>query len=502
MATIYKHKDSATPLPLTARVYSEGVEVHIYHELASCISYQWFYDDLLGGGAVEATGTTSTSKEYQVDLTQVASSGEYYCEIKIGMTGCSNQVTQRKRVTIIECLFQTERTFAATGASGQVSAVVPHYEATPIFKTEGNDWIIADGGVVCSGMVGNICTYSQSFTLANQLASANSARRGQPTLTVGNHVCFFGIGQDFIRTQAPDPILLVQDAAPVPIITLTTSGPVHTQNNVVISAKISYADVPGQTTPTIPDGLSAPGPVFTINSTPALNNTANPFDYYRDFADLPTWTQKFTRTTAQTVTVTATYTDANGATTTATIDTEFLDRAAEATVVDGTPLLTLDWLNVPQHYVNGNFISGTTATRSSNLRFSSRGGGLWEMNIIIHPWGINRIAPDLDRPVKLSISQTTGGATSTDGGFDWDDLKDAHAATVTGSHVDGTISYSNLNPLMEAPMGGGVVSQTFKFQGIGNIFCNLSLNATSNLGFDATTDDMNITVIVNIRPQT
>ena len=189
MATIYKHKDSATPLPLTARVYSEGVEVHIYHELASCISYQWFYDDLLGAGAVKVTG--ATSKEYQVDLTQVSSSGEYYCEIKIGMTACNDQVTQRKRVTIIECLFQTERTFAATGASGQVSAVVPHYEATPIFNTEGNDWIIADGNVVCSGMVGNVCTYSQSFTLANQLASANSARRGQPTLTVGSHVCFF-----------------------------------------------------------------------------------------------------------------------------------------------------------------------------------------------------------------------------------------------------------------------------------------------------------------------
>ena len=55
---------------------------------------------------------------------------------------------------------------------------------------------------------------------------------------------------------------------------------------------------------------------------------------------------------------------------------------------------------------------------------------------------------------------------------------------------------------MEAPVGGGVVSQTFKFQGIGNIFCNLSLNATDQLGFDANTDDMNITVIVNIRPQT
>ena len=501
MATIYKHKDSATPLPLTARVYSEGVEVHIYHELASCISYQWFYDDLLGAGAVKVTG--ATSKEYQVDLTQVASSGEYYCEIKIGMTACNDQVTQRKRVTIIECLFQTERTFAATGASGQVSAVVPHYEATPIFNTEGNDWIIADGNVVCSGMVGNVCTYSQSFTLANQLASANSARRGQPTLTVGSHVCFFGIGQDFIRAQAPDPILLVQDAAPVPIITLTTSGPVFTENNVVISAKISYADVPGQTTPTIPDGLSAPGPVFTINSTPALNNTANPFDYYRDFAGGPTWTQKFTITTAQTVTVTATYTDANGATTTATIDTEFLDRAVlETTMSGGTPFLTLDWLNVPQQNGIFGFIGATNATRSSNLRFSFIGAALWEMNIVIHPWGINRTRPTQDRPVKLAINQTRGGATSTDGGIDWDDLKDAHASTSTGSHVAGTFAITNSNPLMEAPVGGGVVSKTFKFQGIGNIFCNLSLNATDQLGFDANTDDMNITVIVNIRPQT
>jgi hypothetical protein len=486
MATIYKKKNSATPLPLTARVYSEGVEVHIYHELASCISYQWFYDDLLGGGAVEATGATSTSKEYQVDLTQVASSGEYYCEVKIGMTGCSNQVTQRKRVSIIECLFQTDRTFAATGASGQVAVVAPHYES-PVFNAEGNSWIIASGGVVCSSTVGNVCTYSQSFTLTDQLASANSARRGQPTLTTGSHVCFFGIGQDFIRTQAPDPILVIPDVPAGPIITLTTSGPVFTEDNVVIGAKISYADVPGQTTPTIPDGLSVPGPVFTINSAPALDNNANPSDYYRDFDDLPSWTQKFTRTTAQTVTVTATYTDSNGATATASIDTEFLDRTTlETGMLGGTPSITLDWLNRP----------GSNARKASNLTATFNGAGLWEMNIVIHPWGVNRVRPTVDRPVKLSIggfggygNNTTGGATSTDGGLDWDDLGPAHHLT------------SN-NPLMEAPIGGGVVSKTFKFQGVGDIKGRLSLNATDDAGYNANTDDMNITVLVTIRPQT
>jgi len=494
MATIYKHKDSATPLPLTARVYSEGVEVHIYHELASCISYQWFYDDLLGGGAVEATGTTSTSKEYQVDLTQVASSGEYYCEVKIGMTGCSNQVTQRKRVSIIECLFQTERTFAATGASAQVSVVAPHYES-PVFNAEGNSWIIASGGVVCSGMVGNVCTYSQSFTLADQLASANSARRGQPTLTIGSHVCFFGIGQDFIRTQAPDPILVVPDVQAGPIITLTTSGPVFTEDNVVIGATISYEDVPGQTTPTIPDGLSVPGPVFTINSAPALDNNANPSDYYRDFADLPSWTQKFTRTTAQTVTVTATYTDSNGLTATASIDTEFLDRTVlETKFKGGTPSATLDWLNVPQQNGIFGYIPARNAKRLQNLSFTFSGAGLWEMNVVIHPWGVNRVRPSVDRAVKLTMNgflgrgSTTGGATSTDGGLDWDDLQPAHSSGAT--------------PLMEAPIGGGVVSRTFKFQGIGTIRGQLSLNTTDQAGYDANTDDMNITVLVTIRPQT
>ena len=55
---------------------------------------------------------------------------------------------------------------------------------------------------------------------------------------------------------------------------------------------------------------------------------------------------------------------------------------------------------------------------------------------------------------------------------------------------------------MEAPVGGGVISQTFKFQGIGDIKAQLSLHGTDELGFDSNTDDMNITVLVTIRPQT
>ena len=506
--TTYKHINSAVPVPLTARVYADGVEVHIFHELAACIHYQWFYDDLLGAGAVEVTG--ATSKEYQVDLTQVSSSGEYYCEIKIGMTGCNDQVTERRRVSIIECLDQTDRTFAATGALGSVRVNAPHYE-TALFNDEGNTWIVPSGTVTCDTMVVNVCTYVQDFTLLDQLPSVNSARRGQPSLTVGSLVCFFNIGQDFIRTQAPAAVLVVPDPPAGPVITLSTSGPVFTEDQVVISARISYVAVPGQTTPTIPDGLDVPGPVFTLSSAPPLDpfNYLVNFDNTRDFAADPTWIQKFTRTTAQIVTVTATYTDANGLTATTSIDTEFKARTALPTTFGGgTPSATLDWLNVPQQNGIFGFIPGRNARRIANLNFGFFGAGLWEMNIVIHPWGITPVRPTQDRPVKLAINgflgrgSTTGGATSTDGGLNWDDLAPTHSTTSTGSHVAGTFAITTSNPLMEAPVGGGVVSQTFKFQGIGDIKAQLSLNGTDQLGFDSNTDDMNITVLVTIRPQT
>lgn len=482
MATTYKNKDSAVPVPLTARVYADGVEIHIYHELASCLHYQWFFDDLLGGSPVEITG--ATSKEYQVDLTSVANSGEYYCEIKVGMTGCSDQVTERRRVSIIECVHQEVTTYGATNANGQVRATIPHYE-TAVYSSEGVNWITPIGSITYAVVSANVRTALQQFSLTDQVSSSNSARRGQVSLTVGGHVCYFSIGQDFIRTVAADTIPVLPDPPPGPVLTLTQNGPVFVDDSAVIIAQLSYVTNAGQTAPTIPDG-NGQQVVFTVDDGLGFQDrdgvTLNSF---REFSDLLSWQQKFTRHTAQDRVVTGTYTDPNGTTVSNTITVKFKSRAELPTEFSGgTPSATLDWLYVPQQNGIFGYISARNPRVQSTLSFSFTGGGLWEMSITIHPWGINPVTPTQDRPVKLSIEQTTGGARSTDGGVDWDDLGTA------------------INPLMEAPIGGAVVQETFKFQGIGNIFGKLNLLATDRLGFTSQTDDMNILVLVEIRPQT
>ena len=505
--TTYKHINSTVPVPLTARVYADNVEIHIFHKLAACLHYQWFFDDLLGGGAVEITG--AIAKEYQVDLTSVASSGEYYCEIKIGMTGCNDQVTERRRVSIIECLDQTDRTFAATGASGQVRVNAPHYE-TVAFSNEGNNWILADGATTCATMNVNVCTFVQEFTLVDQITSANSARRGQPSLTVGGLVCFFNIGQDFIRTVAPTPPpivgptpFVVPDPPPGPSLVLTQSGPVFTDSNVVLHAHLSYTLLPGQTAPVIPDG-NGEQVVFTVDDGLGFQDRNDvTLASRREFEDLLSWQQQFTRHTAQTRVVTGTYTDPNGNTVSNSITVVFETRAALPTIfMGGTPSALLDWLTVPGSGPFAIFPTpGRLSKRQNRVSFQFAGGGLWEMSITIHPWGVTPVRPTQDRPVKLAMAQTRGGANSTDGGTDWDDLGTVHGLTFTSTGL-GQGFNSATNPLMEAPVGGGVIQQTFKFQGIGNINGILSLNATDNLGYDANTDDMNITVIVEIRPQT
>ena len=504
--TTYKHINSTVPVPLTARVYADNVEVHIFHKLASCLHYQWFFDDLLGGGGSEITG--AIAKEYQVDLTSVASSGEYYCEIKIGMTGCNDQVTERRRVSIIECLDQTDRTFAATGGSGQVRVNAPHYE-TVIFSDEGNDWILANGATTCATMNVNVCTFVQEFTLVDQITSANSARRGQPSLTVGGLVCFFNIGQDFIRTVAPTPTpgpipFVVVDPPPGPSLRLTQSGPVFTDSNVVLHAHLSYTLLPGQTAPVIPDG-NGEQVVFTVDDGLGFQDRDDDtLASRRVFANLPSWQQKFTRHTAQTRVVTGTYTDPNGNTVSSSITVVFESRAAlPTTFMGGITGTILDWLNTSGSLPGSLWVvPATIAHKGQLLSFRFAGGGLWEMSVTIHPWGITPVRPTIDRVVKVVIGGTRGGATSTDGGLDWDDLETVHANFLVGSDPNDTASYSAPNPLVEAPIGGGVVQKTFKFQGIGDIRGFMDLNATAAMGFNANTDDMNIQVIVEIRPQT
>ena len=117
MATIYKFRQVGNE-ELTARAFADGVDIHASHPLRSCIRYQWFYNDLRTGSTPEAITVNGDGETYLVDLNDVGNSGEYYCEIQIGTTGECNQTTQTRRISIIECLDQGDRTFGATGADG------------------------------------------------------------------------------------------------------------------------------------------------------------------------------------------------------------------------------------------------------------------------------------------------------------------------------------------------------------------------------------------------
>ena len=478
MATIYKKKNSSTPAVLTARVYDGDVEIYPTHRLAACISYKWYYDDLLGGGAVIIPN--ATSKAYTVDLTTVGSSGEYYCEIQIGATppgsdsGCSNQTTERIRVSIVECLFQTPRTFNATNASAQVATIAPHYES-PVFNNEGNSWITASGSIV-SSCVGNICTYTQDITLADQSASANSARSGDVSLKTGTQVCYFGIGQDFIRNVEGDGVLPVAEPSPILTLTLET-GNVQTTAQAVIYATLTYNLSPNQTAPTIPDG-DGEQVVFTVDSgtLPASS---------RNFADLLSWRQKFTRDTPQTVNVTGTYTDPNGRTATDTIEVEFTSTSALPTVFGadhpyGNPTGTTRRMDhLPQQYIHPT-VGLTTRPGRHSLILGEQvwGAGNFKMTITIYPWGQqNPTRPTLDRDIVLKVGEDMRYIVGPDN--EWLNLAGQTLLT----------AYAGTN--------GASVTRSFEFSGKG--FYRTQLLFAHDLPVIAN-DDQNAEAVITINP--
>jgi len=483
MATIYKKKNSSTPAILTARVYDGDVEIYPTHRLAACISYKWYYDDLLGGGAIIIPN--ATSKAYTVDLTTVGSSGEYYCEIQIGATppggdsGCSNQTTERTRVSIVECLFQTPRTFNATNSTAQVATVAPHYES-PVFNNEGNSWITANGSII-SSCVGNICTYTQNITLADQSTSANSARQGDVSLRTGTQICYFGIGQDFIRNVEGDGVLPA--VAPKPILTLIlSSGNVQTTAQAVISARLTYNLSPNQTAPTIPDG-DGEQVVFTVDSgtLPASS---------RDFPDLLSWMQKFTRPTPQTVNVTGTYTDPNGQTATHTIAVEFTSTSALPTVfgsdhpygnATGT---TREMDRLPQEYIHPYTGSPTSrpGRQGINLGENVWGAGNFTMTVKIYPWGKNRTRPTLDRDIVLKVDPQSSRTIGPEIEDDWHNLVGQTLLT----------AYAGTN--------GAPVEKSFNFSGKGRYQTRLLF--AHDLGFtpNVASDDLNAQAVITINP--
>ena len=473
MVTIYKKKNSTVPAVLTAYVYDGAVEIHSTHRLAACISYKWFYDDLMGGGAVEIAG--ATSKTYTVDLTQVSNSGEFYCEVEIGSTGCSDQTTERKRVSIIECLFQTERVFNATNATAQVAVNAPHYES-PIFNNEGNTWITASGNVT-SSCTNNVCTFTQNLVLTDQLASANSARKGQVTLTTGTHICFFNIGQDYIRNVAGDGELPDQPNGPV----ITLSQPM----TVLVGAEAKV--------------------VPSVNYVPPQSDLSNlqvtwAADDNIAFGTYDILGVRLTRSVAKTVKVTGTVTDSvTGLSSSASVDVTFAEASSLPTVFTGGTYdlqgngPTLTWINTEPTFFNPNSVN---AKRNNNFGVGVGGGGNWTLTIEVYPWGVNPIFPNLeiqppehDRDIVVSFATAENSLPTSGPDPAWEALGGTNVFTVP------------------AGSGGAVASKTFEFSGIGDFNTSISLENTQKefytndgdlVEYDANTDDMNTFVQIKI----
>ena len=332
MATIYKEINSSIPVVLTAQVFADDIEIHPDHRLRDCTRWQWYFDGLLGSGPIVIPG--ATARDYTVDLSSVAFSGEYYCEISIGTTGECDQTSPRERISIIECLDQTDRTFLATGASGQVRVRAPHYEM-PIFSTEGTPWITLDGGVICNTEELNVCLFVQNFSLSDQSPSSNSARRGQMTSTVGTFVCFYNIVQDYIAAppMAPEP-----DPAPGPFINLSQNGPSIVFFPITVTAEVGTIG-----------GLSSE--TYTVAWQNAVVDPANDR------------VATVTMETPAVTTVTATVTSSTGGSATTTIDVEHTALTFARTMVVGDIITQLGsvvlWGQQPPTTASGTFtVSG------------------------------------------------------------------------------------------------------------------------------------------------
>ena len=248
MATTYRFLASGQNVELTADLFADGVEVNSDHRLSNCISYQWYRNNGLINFNLENFSAIdgATASTYNVSLGDISNSGEYYCEIIIGKTNRCNQRTEIRRITIIECVGTASRTLPATGASDQLIIRHPHYEV-PVFNAEGNDWIIGGDLEICDTQTTNVCQSVQNFTLRDQLASENQARRGQPTLTIGNLSCFYNLIQDFIRTQA-DSGRPPADTPAGPFINLSQNGPAVVNNSIRVTATVGTTEGTGTET--------------------------------------------------------------------------------------------------------------------------------------------------------------------------------------------------------------------------------------------------------------
>ena len=364
MATTYKFRAVGVET-LTAQLFADQIEVHSSHELRTCTTYQWFYDDLTGSGPTAIA--MATNQTYDVDTNSVGNSGEYFCRITVGTTGDCVYDTQVRRITIIECIAPTSRLFNVAGGAGEAIVEAPHYE-TPVFNTEGATFITAGTLVPCDASAAgtNVCRFVQNYTVASN-AGSSSPREAQLTITVGELVCFYNVGQDRVVSAPPQPTM---DAPPAgPFINLTDNGPVFAAGPpggiirfpaltpITVTAEVGTVGGTGTET-------------YTVAWTGATVNPSN--DREATVAG---------REAVGPVTVTATVTSSTGGTATASIDVEFtafvIPGADNFTTVMGDTTGQVQW-RVLRGLGPGNSPRGM-ATNSGS--FEIGGPGNWNITL-------------------------------------------------------------------------------------------------------------------------
>ena len=440
MATTYKFKTAGVET-LTARLYADQIEVYPGHDLEECLQYQWRYNDRING-FVNIVG--ANSKTYDVDLSTVASSGDYYCDIQVGNTGECNQVTETRTISIIDCIAPEDVLFTDAGGAGEAIVDAPHYEEVNYFATaDGASFITLDDMIPCdaSSIGPNVCRFVNEYTVGATTDKAQP-REAQITITIGDLSCFFNIGQDRTVAQAPESKM---DPPPAgPFINLTSNGPSLALGNgfggdITISAEVGV--VGGTIDPNYTIDWVAPGvdsfgdPIVTeivgdtlvITNPGPLGDDGNP------------------------ITVTATVTDpASGQEAVATIIADFYTLSflfPDPPSVMGGTYGFVNWLDW----------GGNEGERTASGSFTTAGSGNWDASFTLLEGFIDTRSATLSWTLNgPGITETSGvltisGESEARENFSFTGLSGVYTWTITLSGVDPShISRANGSALFSA----------------------------------------------------
>ena len=441
MATTYKLLSASGTEPLTARIYADDIEIHSSHRLDACTTYQWFHDTLnmdgtSTGGTMVAGQTTQT---YNLPLSTVANSGDYWCVITVG--NCRFE-TERRRISIINRFSPERNLFTADAGTGQFIIEAPHYEL-PVFNNE-NSFVVAGTLVPCATQTANVCTFVQNYSISAN-PTPSSPREAQVSMTVGELSIFFNVGQDRVLTQDDTPI--TRKGPDGPFINLTQDGPALAQ---VPSALI----VPATITVTAEVGIvggTLGAHTITYSDDRGGSGTGSTYEVANpgyDVNNIPT------ETTNTDIVVTATVTDtATGLTATETITVRYIFLVvAQPTMTMGDVVGRIQW-QVLQGLGFGGTVRGEgydSATNTVTRRgtFTVTGDGNW--NIALNWYDgffgarsddgmivLSFSGPGAPANVTVSPSNTsrTVEVTGLTGTFEW---------TLTMSGIDSsTTNYAN-----------------------------------------------------------